>query len=369
MQYDAFVVGFGLAGMALTQHLRARGKSVLVIDVKRPDSASRVASGLWNPVVMRRFNPAWRAAQLMPEAERFYQTLEEEYALSVWDQKGIIRVFANAEEAEAWESQRLAAETEGWLSPIQYEGAPVATPFGYGELKYAGTLNVPLLLDTYRQQLQDSDCLSEEELHYDDLQIDEAGVRWQGKHAKHLIFCEGERGRQNPWFSDAQINPKKGEVITVEAPDLQSTRILRQSVFVIPQPENRYWIGSTFNHGEEDTKVTSRRRAELLEKFARISDTDVNVVEQRAGIRPTTRDKKPLAGTHPDFPALGILNGMGTRGVTLAPWSARCLVDHLLDGIPMPEVLDWRRKQASAHGKGVGRGKGQGGGNGRGRSH
>jgi hypothetical protein len=42
---------------------------------------------------------------------------------------------------------------------------------------------------------------------------------------------------------------------------------------------------------------------------------------------------------HPHFPAIGILNGMGTKGCSLSPYFASELVNHLTENTPiLPEA-------------------------------
>jgi glycine/D-amino acid oxidase-like deaminating enzyme len=44
------------------------------------------------------------------------------------------------------------------------------------------------------------------------------------------------------------------------------------------------------------------------------------VVAQEWGIRPTTIDRRPIIGCHPLYKNLVIFNGLGTKGVSLAPY-------------------------------------------------
>jgi glycine/D-amino acid oxidase-like deaminating enzyme len=43
------------------------------------------------------------------------------------------------------------------------------------------------------------------------------------------------------------------------------------------------------------------------------------------------RDRRPLIGTHPDQPLLHVFNGMGSKGVLMAPYLARHFAE-VLDG-------------------------------------
>ena len=67
------------------------------------------------------------------------------------------------------------------------------------------------------------------------------------------------------------------------------------------------------------------------------------IVEQSAGIRPTVKDRRPLLGVHPKHTRLALFNGLGTRGVMIAPKMAQELYQHLSEGTPLEEEVDLRR--------------------------
>ena len=54
------------------------------------------------------------------------------------------------------------------------------------------------------------------------------------------------------------------------------------------------------------------------------------VLDHQASVRPATIERRPFVGLHPNHKQVGILNGMGTKGCSLAPYFAKQLVDHLL---------------------------------------
>ena len=54
------------------------------------------------------------------------------------------------------------------------------------------------------------------------------------------------------------------------------------------------------------------------------------IIRQQAGIRPTTLDKQPFIGSHPQYPELVFFNGFGAKGSLQIPWYCQCLADHLL---------------------------------------
>jgi glycine/D-amino acid oxidase-like deaminating enzyme len=54
-------------------------------------------------------------------------------------------------------------------------------------------------------------------------------------------------------------------------------------------------------------------------------------------------ERRPFVGLHPQQPALGILNGMGTKGASLAPFFANQLTSHLVHNFPIHDEADIKR--------------------------
>jgi len=59
MEIDYLIIGQGICGTFLSWYLRKAGISFIVIDEPRPDTASRVAAGIINPVTGRRIVKTW----------------------------------------------------------------------------------------------------------------------------------------------------------------------------------------------------------------------------------------------------------------------------------------------------------------------
>jgi glycine/D-amino acid oxidase-like deaminating enzyme len=67
------------------------------------------------------------------------------------------------------------------------------------------------------------------------------------------------------------------------------------------------------------------------------------VVDHLAALRPATLERRPFVGLHPLHPAVGIFNGMGTKGCSLAPYFARQLAGLLVEGKPVNAEVDVQR--------------------------
>ena len=77
MKYvDYIVVGGGISGSVLSYTLMKYGASVRVFDLPKENQSSVVASGLWNPVVLKRMKKVWKADEMMETLQRVYPAME-----------------------------------------------------------------------------------------------------------------------------------------------------------------------------------------------------------------------------------------------------------------------------------------------------
>ena len=69
----------------------------------------------------------------------------------------------------------------------------------------------------------------------------------------------------------------------------------------------------------------------LSKKLDKILTIPYEIVDHKAAIRPSTIDRRPFLGLHPEHNCLGILNGLGTKGASLAPYFVNQFVEFLLE--------------------------------------
>ena len=72
-------------------------------------------------------------------------------------------------------------------------------------------------------------------------------------------------------------------------------------------------------------------------------DCDFKVVDQVAGMRPTVIDRRPLIGQHEKYKQLYMLNGLGTRGVMIAPYVAKKLFDFIENSVEIDSEINITR--------------------------
>jgi glycine oxidase len=335
---DVVVLGRGIAGAVLTETLRRAGHSVHVFDQKQEGNASMAAGGVVNPLVLRRDIPSWRAAEFLPIAGALYTSWQERLGVACWHHLPLVKLFPTAKEGEQW--QRAMATPASALFAIQQpepevDAGPFQAPYGYGTVRGSAWLDVPALLAAQRDELLAEGALSERSVGEADIRVGPDGVRVGTVEARWLVRCQG------PFASARGMVPVKGETLVVRIPGLMLTRMVHRGVFILPLGEDRYRVGATFQWNEVFSGPSEAGRTWLLERLARMVDAPVELLSHTAGVRPAARDRRPLLGI--TGPGEALFNGLGSRGVLLAPWCAEQLVAHLFIGTPLDPEVRWDR--------------------------
>ncbi|HSI90125.1 MAG TPA: FAD-dependent oxidoreductase [Adhaeribacter sp.] len=335
MLYDYLVVGHGLAGAILTRTLQQSGKSVFVFDTEKPNSASNVAAGLINPVAGKRFAKSWQADVFIPAAKAFYRELEAELQTPLFHQLPILKLFSSIEEQNNWMGKSAGAPVNEYIAAVHTTlpfSETVHQELGGLEIAQGGFVEMKKMLHLLREKLLNQRLLRSGQLDFSKLSISEEGVQYEAIQARHLVFCEGYQAIYNPYFKWLPFSPNKGEVLDLEVKNFNPKRIYNKGVYVVPIGENCWKVGATYNWRQPDEIPTEEGRAELLQKAAQVLKLPLTVTGHLAGIRPAVRDRKPLIGTHPELPNVSIFNGMGSKGVMMAPYLARHFADVLAGG-------------------------------------
>ncbi|GEO03824.1 FAD-dependent oxidoreductase [Adhaeribacter aerolatus] len=347
MIYDFILVGHGLAGSILAHTLAAHQYSVLVIDQVKPNSASNVAAGLMNPLAGKRFAKSWLADVLVPFATEFYQKLEEDRKVKLFYPKPILKLFSSVEEQNNWMG-KSAGQPYGDFIQAVYTSLPpseiIRQEQGGILIDKGGYVEVALLLETLRQIRQERDEIINEQFDFTFLTVESDSVHYKGWQARNIIFCEGFQGAENPYFKWLPFSLNKGEVLALKpAIPVPTDQVYNKGVYVLPKEDGSLRIGATYNWRNVDEQPTVAGKEELFGKIEDILKVPFTVLEHKAGIRPAVRDRRPLIGTHPNQERIKIFNGMGSKGVMMAPYLAHHFVQ-VLSGAEdlLPEINIFR---------------------------
>jgi glycine oxidase len=334
---DYIIVGCGLASVAFCEQLRAHNNSYVVFDDESQKS-SMVAAGLYNPVVLKRFSEVWKAKTQLELALPIYAKIEKDLNIEIDYKLRILRRFTSIQEQNKWFTASDKPSLETFLSTqlVKNTNFKIDAPYGFGEVLHAGRLDTETLITNYKEFLKQNDCLQETTFHYDKIRFEVDSIYYKNLQPKHIVFAEGFGVKQNPYFNHIPLTGSKGEILTIKAPDLKIDYAIKSSVFVIPLGNDLYNVGSTYNNEDKTQEPTEIAKSELLAKVKTFIKCDFDVADHVAGIRPTVKDRRPLIGRHTEHKNLYVLNGLGTRGVMIAPYVA----DQLFQLIQNDEALD-----------------------------
>ena len=350
-EFDFIVVGLGIAGLTFCEELEANNKSFIVFDAGKVTS-TKVSAGVINPVVLKRFTPVWNAKLHIDSSILFYKELAKKIEIPLFEEIPMLRIFKSIEEQNNWMVASDKKELESFLKPevIKNDNPNIIAPFGFGMVNSTGRVNPIELIKKYKRYLQKHDKFQNELFDYDSLNIENNQVCYKDIIAKKIIFCEGASAKENPFFpQQAKISkaplviPNKGEYIIISASELKLNSMLKSSLFVIPLGKDLYKVGATYDREDHTVETTTHAKEELIKKLTKIISCEFEVVNQVAGIRPTTRDRRPLLGTLSDCEHKVFFNGLGTRGITSAPSLAKSLYNHIENGVELPKEMNIKR--------------------------
>ena len=341
---DYLIIGSGLAGISFAEIALHNDKSIFILDDNSQNS-SKIAGGLYNPVILKRFSEVWKAQEQLEVMNGFYTVLEKKLNSTIDFKIPILRKFSSIEEQNNWFSASDKTGLAPFLSTqlISKKYQSIDSPYGYGEVLKTGYVDTALLLKKYREYLKNNNLFEEERFNYEELHFLNEGIQYKSIQAKHIIFAEGFGIHSNPYFKDLPLDGTKGELFIIKAPKLNLDVIINTSVFILPLGNHLFKVGATYNWNDKTDLPTDEGKSELIERIQEIVTCDFEIVSHFAGVRPTVKDRRPLVGTHKDYNSVHILNGLGTRGVMLGPAMAKSLFDFIEFQIPLDTVIDIKR--------------------------
>ena len=345
MEVDFLIIGQGISGTWLSYYLQKEERSFLVIDNAEKNSPSAVSAGIINPVTGRRMVKVWMAEELLPFAWNAYNEIGHELNSVCISQKNLIDFFPNPHQRQVF-LERVAENDEYLHSyPEQNKfNSFFNYELGSGEIRHCYIAHLENLLPAWRQQLKNTGKLLEEDFEVEQLIVHKDAIEYKNIKAQKIIFCDGLSSFQNPYFKQLAFAPNKGEMLIVDIPGLPDQHIYKKGFILAPlAAPGQFWFGSNyqwrFDHADP-TKEFYGQAERHLKAWLKIP---FSILDHKAALRPATLERRPFVGLHPLHPHIGILNGMGTKGCSLAPYFAEQLVNHIISETPIFPEADIRR--------------------------
>lgn len=336
------VVGQGIAGTVLAWTLRRRGADVQVADADFAHRSSSVAAGIINPVTGKRYVKTWRYDDFFPVAKTAYQAMQAEWGIPVWHDQTILRLLETPQETNDW-AARVAAPDYADLLGERRDTGPwaemLAPGFAVGEIRGAARVDFGTLLRAFWAETCSSGFFWDKKITPDE------ALRLTADYDA-IVFCEGYRAWENPFFPNLPWQLAKGEamLLRIRHPHAEQVReMVKKTLLLAPLGAGLFWAGASYNWTFEDNGPTAAEQDFLEERLAPFLRAPYEVVQRMGAVRPTVKNRRPFLGASPAHPSLFIFNGLGTKGALLAPYWAAHLADHLLAGTALDKEVDVRK--------------------------
>lgn len=269
--------------------------------------------------------------------------MEKRLSLSLLEKIPVFRMFPNELMRKDWESKSLTGASAPYMEGLAAETIQgVKGSFGYGIVKQSGILNTNEMLDGFRKLLQRSSSILAERFKYPDLRLNDGEIRYGNILARGIIFCEGHGFRNNPYFGSLPFRETRGDIMIIRSEGLKLPGIIHNKVNIVPLGDFRFWVGATFR--KDFSTDAEKESFEMLRRQVNATiSAPYKVVYTASGTRPNVIDRRPVIGRHPGYKNVFIFNGMGSRGIMLAPYFAGQMGRHILQGGALDEEADVAR--------------------------
>ena len=328
------VVGQGLAGSCMALTLLDRGIDIHIADYQVRNQSTSIAAGLVNPLVLKRMKKVWRADEFVPFQEQFYARWQEELS-SLWRHSvPVYRRFHDIAEQNQWMETSGSTVFSEYLSPA-LEPLPkgLRGAHGMGQVHHAGWFDTQSFMDSVRHYF--SSVSRFKPIEVDDSTSSEFDL---------VIWANGVRAHIIKGFPADALRPSKGELLRIRLKEPWDTKaIIKAGVFILPVGERELRIGATYDHYDLTPDISEKGQSFLEEQIRKLIDVPYEIIDREWGIRPTTKDRRPILGRSNQNERDVFFNGLGSRGVLMAPLLASELADHLLDGMGLRPDVDIAR--------------------------
>lgn len=338
---DYIIVGDGYAAFFFAHQLILHRKSFCLFSEQKK-GASRVSAGVINPAVLKRFTSFWKAQEQIDILKDTLDQISAYTGKNYLIEEPVLRIFHDEKEKQLWLQKAETEALQPFLDTAFVSSDAVINPYGCGRVKQSSRLHVQAFFEDMETYLQENGHLVAEKFQYDRLQA-ETSV-YGNLHFRHLVFAEGMAVKNNPFFSDVPVHQNKGHHLQVKLGQKPGEPFTyKKKHFLFPLADGLYYYGGTYDreqtHEQTDPKAVQKLKEGLEEFYPHGYET----VAVSFGFRPTVADRRPIVGSHMQYPNLFVLNGMGARGILNGSYFSKELFEHIENGKSLHPEVDLKR--------------------------
>ena len=340
---DTIIIGQGIAGSILAYRLIQRGLSVLVIDNNYHGSSSKVAAGIINPITGSRLTNNELFAGQQTCSYEFYEELEQLFGQQLIEHLDQFRLLQSQEQVDQWNKRNQHKPYNAFTGEHTMHKKPfIKNEFGVVEIKSSARVYVSELLARLKNWLIEKNAYLDQKVNHADIVITDNTVSIGPINARNIIFCEGYQATYNPWWKHLPFKLSKGEILSVRL-NQEIYALLCWPQWLLPQhgkSSNTALLGATYAWGDfsqpENIEPTEEAKNYLMARLEINTQLKAEVIEQKAGIRPTPTHRFPYIGSHTKNKNVYCFNGFGSKGCLTIPYYSQIMADHLIDNKPLP---------------------------------
>lgn len=321
------IIGQGLVGSILAYTLSEKYHcEIKIFNNENLKTSSSVAAGIYNPITGKRMAKTWLADSIFPFMFDFYAEIEQKYNIKILYESPVFKPFASMEEQNFWmgKSSDITYKNDiSIIENIEIIQNSISHPFGGFIVKKSGRLDVNLFLETIKNFFISKKCYQTvtEIPKFDENEI--------------VIYCEGAYAAQNPLWKFLPWQCNKGEILDVEIKSFTKDYIINKSVFIMPIQNDIFKVGSTYHFTDFSEIPNENGVQELIHKLNSFLNIPYDLKGVKCGIRPAVQGRRPFLGKHPTKKNTYIFNGFGSKAVSLAPFFANEMANHVLHNLQL----------------------------------
>ncbi len=321
---EYLIIGNGLAGTMLAFEMLQNNIDFKIVASIEKSKASMVAAGMVNPLVFKRLTKSWLVDDLLPVMFETFAKLEHLLGQKFYFNKDILKPLSE-QEKELWLERKQNPEFSKYIFSVNNDSnlKYLSGSAGYGRVTNSGYFNLGSFLNASEYFFRSKNLLVDSTVNPEEFDISAKSFEIGNWSAAKIVFCEGHHLIHNHLFRFVKMSPTKGEVLLLEAPGLSEEFILNKKVFVLPVGNGLFKVGSTYDWKDLSEKTTENGKASIVERFENLVNVSYTIKNHFAGVRPTIADRRPVLGFHPENKNIAVFNGLGTKGVMLAPYFAK----------------------------------------------
>ncbi|SVC97438.1 uncharacterized protein METZ01_LOCUS350292, partial [marine metagenome] len=149
-------------------------------------------------------------------------------------------------------------------------------------------MDVQELLKAAKQLFEAEGSICKETFRHEDLHAGSEKVVWKNKSFGTVLFCEGFRVRENPWFGWIPMEPARGEIQTIRAKNSLPEGILNRGKWLKPVENGIYQAGATYSWEQLESKPNALELQEMQTGLGAMVHQRLEVLERKIGVRPAT---------------------------------------------------------------------------------